>query len=171
MALTTAALSAAILAGCGKQGEKTENTAPSGTVQSDNLPVNENGEPDPLGIYQEPVKLKIAQVVNPSDTFPEGQSATKNAFFDYFKENQRITEFPCDIVFHLAHQVIDISIVVIAGSGRDPQPFSQLPQREIPLSFLVNQRQPFFDQLCLQISVMVWFFFHNSAFLKCFILR
>ena len=26
MALTTAALSAAILAGCGKQGEKTENT-------------------------------------------------------------------------------------------------------------------------------------------------
>ena len=65
MALTTAALSAAILAGCGKQGEKTENTAPSGTVQSDNLPVNENGEPDPLGIYQEPVKLKIAQVVNP----------------------------------------------------------------------------------------------------------
>ena len=85
--------------------------------------------------------------------------------------DQRITEFPCDIVFHLAHQVIDISIVVIAGSGRDPQPFSQLPQREIPLSFLVNQRQPFFDQLCLQISVMVWFFFHNSAFLKCFILR
>lgn len=103
MALTTAALSAAILAGCGKQGEKTENTAPSGTVQSDNLPVNENGEPDPLGIYQEPVKLKIAQVVNPSDTFPEGQSATKNAFFDYFKENLNI----------------DVEVLWQSGSGDD----------------------------------------------------
>ena len=86
MALTTAALSAAILAGCGKQGEKTENTAPSGTVQSDNLPVNENGEPDPLGIYQEPVKLKIAQVVNPSDTFRRDSRLLKTHFLTTSKK-------------------------------------------------------------------------------------
>lgn len=103
MVLTTAALAAAVLSGCGKSEEQTGSTTTAGTVQSENLPVNENGEPDPLGVYKEPVKLKIAQVVNPSDTFPEGQSATKNGFFDFFKEELNI----------------DVEVLWQSGSGED----------------------------------------------------
>lgn len=97
--LTMAAV--ASLTGCGG-GEKQQDTE-STVVQTDNLPVNENGETDPLGIYKEPINLKIAQVVNPSDTFPEGQSATDNAFFDYFKENFNI----------------DVEVLWQSGSGDD----------------------------------------------------
>lgn len=89
------------LAGCGG-GEKQQETE-STVAQADNLPVNESGEPDPLGVYKEPIELKIAQVVNPSDSFPEGQSATDNAFFDYFKENLNI----------------DVEVLWQSGSGDD----------------------------------------------------
>lgn len=92
-------LAAAMLTGCaGQPGGSTEGTAGitadvktgAGTAQGENLPVDESGNPDPLGRYQEPVSLKIAQTVNPTIPFPEGQTATDNAFFDYLKEAMNI---------------------------------------------------------------------------------
>lgn len=83
-------LAAISLAGCGNSQEQQKTDSSVAGDQVKNLPVNEEGEPDPLGIYKEPVKLKIAQVVNPSDTFPAGQSATENDFFKYYRDELNI---------------------------------------------------------------------------------
>ena len=73
-------------AGCGA-----ENNATSETKQaSDNLPVDENGNPSPYGKYAEPITVEIVQSVDPSKELPEGDSATDNYYTRYVKENMNV---------------------------------------------------------------------------------
>lgn len=97
-------LSVAMLAGCGGGGEQSDTgSTVSETTQEDdqsdaegtvvtgeNLPLDEEGNPSPLGKYAEPVTLRVAQTVNATVPFPEGQSATDNDYFDFLKENMNI---------------------------------------------------------------------------------
>ncbi|HJA93635.1 MAG TPA: extracellular solute-binding protein [Candidatus Eisenbergiella merdipullorum] len=83
--------------------QEESQTQTANVAEQDNVPVNEEGEPDSLGTYREPITLKIAQSVNPSDTFPEGQSAEDNAFFDWYRDNLNV----------------NVEILWQAGSGSD----------------------------------------------------
>lgn len=105
-------LSAVMLTGCGgtKQNDADTDTAPqaaedaqpddgadkeaeggqAGREAAGNLPVDDAGNPSPLGKYQEPVILKVAQTINATVPFPEGQSATDNDFFDFLKEHMNV---------------------------------------------------------------------------------
>ena len=103
-------LAVMLLAGCTSGAQtNTENNQNSETDQSaqvkteGNLPVDENGKVSQFGRYSEPVTLKIAQIVNPTIAFPEGQTATDNAIFDYLKEKMNI----------------DIEVMWQAGSNED----------------------------------------------------
>lgn len=57
---------------------------------SANLPVNENGEPDPFGKYPEPVTVEIVQSINPTIAMPEGDTATDNYYTRFIKENLNV---------------------------------------------------------------------------------
>lgn len=79
--------------GCGAENGGSGDAAQSGgqTIQaSDNLPVDENGNPSPFGKYTEPVTVEIVQSINPSVPLPEGESATDNFYTRYIKENMNV---------------------------------------------------------------------------------
>ena len=74
-----------MLAGCGSEkesgnGSETKSETESTADASDNLPVDENGDPSPFGKYKEPVTVEIVQSINPSIPLPEGDSATDNYY-------------------------------------------------------------------------------------------
>lgn len=100
--LATVVIVASSLTGCGKSLDP-QRAEINNSELTANRPVNEKGEPDPLGVYDNPVKLKIAQVVNPSDVFPEGQSATDNDFFKFYKDEMNI----------------DVEVMWQSGTGED----------------------------------------------------
>lgn len=80
-----------LFAGCGSDGtESTDSTAAAETSASDNLPVDEDGNPSPFGKYEEPVTVEIVQSINPSIPLPEGDSATDNFYTRYIKENMNV---------------------------------------------------------------------------------
>ena len=72
------------LAGCGIGGSDTE------TAASDNLPVDENGNPSAFGKYEDPVTVEIIQSINPSLPMPDGDSTTDNFYTRYIKENMNV---------------------------------------------------------------------------------
>lgn len=100
--LATVVIVASSMTGCGKSLDP-QRAEINNSELTANRPVNEKGEPDPLGVYDNPVKLKIAQVVNPSDVFPEGQSATDNDFFNFYKDEMNI----------------DVEVMWQSGTGED----------------------------------------------------
>ena len=67
-----------------------EAKAESDTAVSENLPVDENGDPSPFGKYEEPVTVEIVQSINPSVPLPDGDSATDNYYTRYIKENMNV---------------------------------------------------------------------------------
>lgn len=79
------------LTGCGA-GEK--ETPVSGSVETNtaggNLPVDESGNPDPFGMYKEPVTVEIVQSINPTLPIPEGETMTDNYYTRYIKEKMNI---------------------------------------------------------------------------------
>lgn len=89
-----------LLTGCGGQQSGGSASAPGTTSgnsnsrdtqpASANLPVNENGEPDPFGKYPEPVKVEIVQSINPTIAMPEGDTATDNYYTRFIKENLNV---------------------------------------------------------------------------------
>ena len=83
-------MAASLLAGCGAGGS-TATTEETGTAQaSDNLPVDEDGNPSPFGKYKEPVTVEIVQSINPTIALPEGDSATDNYYTRYIKDNMNV---------------------------------------------------------------------------------
>lgn len=57
---------------------------------SQNLPVDEEGNLSPFGKYAEPVTVEVVQSINPTQTLPEGNTATDNYFTKYIKENMNV---------------------------------------------------------------------------------
>lgn len=55
-----------------------------------NLPVNESGDPDPFGKYEEPITVEIIQSINPTIPLPEGDTSNDNFYTRYIKENMNI---------------------------------------------------------------------------------
>jgi putative aldouronate transport system substrate-binding protein len=75
------------LAACGGR----TSTANSGkTAESTNLPVDESGNPSALGKYKEPVTVEIVQSINPTQSFPAGQTVEDNQYTKYVKEVMNI---------------------------------------------------------------------------------
>lgn len=91
-ALLASSMVVSLLAGCGSDasGNAGNSTGTSGAAASDNLPVDENGNPSPFGKYEEPVTVEIVQSINPSIPLPDGDSATDNYYTRYIKENMNI---------------------------------------------------------------------------------
>lgn len=84
----TMLISTCVGCGAGSNGSTSTETEGETVAQaSDNLPVDENGNPAPFGKYQEPVTVEIVQSINPSIPLPDGDSATDNYYTRYIKEN------------------------------------------------------------------------------------
>lgn len=86
--LLTCAMAASLFAGCGSGGDSTQSASTS--TASDNLPVDENGDPSAFGKYKDPVTVEIVQSINPSVPLPDGDSATDNFYTRYIKENMNV---------------------------------------------------------------------------------
>lgn len=94
-ALLASTMIVSLFTGCGSNGSENAGTVTdgNGTVTaagSENLPVDENGNPSPFGKYEEPVTVEIVQSINPSIPLPDGDSATDNYYTRYIKENMNI---------------------------------------------------------------------------------
>ena len=98
VALLAGVMAASTLAGCGGntsgngtgEGGSDTSTGSPAVSASDNLPVDENGNPSPFGKYKEPVTVEIVQSINPTLEMPEGDTATDNFYTRYVKDNLNI---------------------------------------------------------------------------------
>lgn len=74
--------------GCGDATAKEDEQAKQ--KAQENQPVDESGKPSPLGKYEEPITMEYVQAINPTDSFPEGESANDNYYTRTIKENMNI---------------------------------------------------------------------------------
>lgn len=87
----TMLISACVGCGAGSNESTSTGTESENIAQvSDNLPVDESGNPSPFGKYAEPVTVEIIQSINPSIALPDGDSATDNFYTRYIKENMNV---------------------------------------------------------------------------------
>ena len=73
----------------GTEGAGGEEAPPLDT-DGRNFPVDENGNPDPFGRYQEPITLEIVMSVDPTTELPEGDTVTDHFWTRYIKEHLNI---------------------------------------------------------------------------------
>ena len=93
---------------------------------SENMPVDESGNPSPFGKYEEPVTVEIVQSINPTLPLPEGDSATDNYFTRYIKENLNI----------------DIAVKWSAASADYNEKLNlAIAANDLPDVFVVNEQQ------------------------------
>ncbi|MDO4336717.1 MAG: extracellular solute-binding protein [Eubacteriales bacterium] len=93
---------------------------------SENLPVDENGDPSPFGKYEEPVTVEIVQSINPTISMPEGDTATDNYYTRYIKDNLNI----------------DISVKWSAASADYNEKLNlAIASNDLPDVFTVNEQQ------------------------------
>ena len=93
---------------------------------SENMPVDESGNPSPFGKYEEPVTVEIVQSINPTLPLPEGDSATDNYFPRYIKENLNI----------------DIAVKWSAASADYNEKLNlAIAANDLPDVFVVNEQQ------------------------------
>lgn len=93
---------------------------------SENMPVDESGNPSPFGKYEEPVTVEIVQSINPTLPLPEGDSATDNYFTRYIKENLNI----------------DIAVKWSAASADYNEKLNlAITANDLPDVFVVNEQQ------------------------------
>lgn len=125
-----------MLVGCGNSEDNVaklndadaeeSSTEENSTGETVNLPLDGNGNPSGEGKYEEAVTVEIAQSIDPTVAFPEGESATDNYYTRYIKENMNV----------------DVSLKWSAANSDYSEKLNlAIASGDIPDIFVVNERQ------------------------------